>query len=353
LAASVYAAGPRLCSEPTDGIPPDHLPWPSGQAIQNVCEQFYISGPTQVSNYDDQPRFVAAFNGGKLIGLRDRASYSGKPIMFNPAEWAEVGQMGQPGELWWGRTKNGAHIIVGQESYVRVKYSQVPPDRAAARAFAMQQAEELRKKLEAFKAGRPIPAPASPPALSGGKPDLFPRTAMEYLQVDGTTPIFSRWLGGKEEGVFALPPGRISNAILRLDTVPVLSGSLEFDIDVEGYIHHYTIPVIQNSSGSGTGIVRPEERYRIRSAELLQGQLVNCMAPNSSHSAPGFCAFPRPVQPAYSSNIGGKERYSAYGAFFGDHATWAAVNVRLYLDNSKNTSRSDIQTDFVLVLQAQ
>ena len=335
--ATVAAATLRLCNDPLNGIPPDKMPWLPNGASQNACELTAIFSALQITNAYDSPTKVAAFKDEKLYGLRESSIRTGSPRLFDPVSWDEHGHAGALGELWWGRQGN-SHLIVGQESFVRLD----PLNNFPNPAEMAQLLAEARRQMEAIKNKKP-----ANPMLAVDHSGLFPAASLEYRYVGGTATTFAGGLGGDGQ----IPPGRAVQATLTLNSVPSVTGILTLVIDVDGGARTFTIPLMSNiDKRANVSDFKPEERYRLRAAQSVGEKYVRCEdSPDLNPLASSqICDFTK--RPTGISYAPATESYEAYGAFFGDHAQFAAIFYGLTI-NSHTRNRHGAGATGVVVLE--
>ena len=337
VTTAVFAGSESLreCSQPRNGIAPDSMPWLPGVAQQNACDQTIIYDALQVTSAVDSPNKVIAFHFGKLVGVRDSTLRVSTPVLFEPSAWQEFSSTPLVGELWWGRMAN-RQVFVGQESFSRLgKGPATRSPREVEHCLA-----ESKRLLQAWKNKQPAP----PPVPFADDSGLFPRRSLEYAQIGSTAAIFVGGLGGLRGDSGPIPPGQITQAKLSLETLPHLTGTLSFNLEADGVRRNFTFPVMRNVSKANNRSCLPyEEKFRLRGAAVVNGVHYRCSErPNASKPyATKTCEFSEePFQ----------EDYEAYGAFFGDHALLAAIQVRITL-NVPSRHRHGVVATGIIILQ--
>lgn len=162
---------------------------------------------------------------------------------------------------------------------------------------------------------------------------LFPQARIKYVQHAATTATATFDVGFGGDG--KLPPRKVSNARLELDTRPAVKGTLEFDLVINGQTRHFTLPVVV-----------PADEHRLRAAQSGAANALVCdrtWAANSATSA-ADCII--------ENGANFKELYNATGAFFGDQASLTAVHFSLRV-NSPARNRNGETASGVIVLKAQ
>ncbi|TFI08305.1 MULTISPECIES: hypothetical protein [unclassified Herbaspirillum] len=325
LSASHYALAQetlRPCSDPPNGIPPGNLPWLPFNADKNACNQLVIFLTSQSTNASDQSTKIAAFKSRNLVAIRPYDEKEAGTLDLS-APWDESGSIGPVGELWWGR-RGTNNYLVGQESYYRLSkgVSGMLP------AELQQAMEEGQVALAALKAHRP--APPSPTFVD--RSGLFSTPKAIYKLKAATQVIFYAGSGGyKNEKPIA--PGTIREATLELDTA-TLQGKLMFVLLMDGVERNFTIPVKRNIA-KGQKPFSVGEKFRLRAVSSRDSE-IRCYdeSPEQGHFFRDYKAAPSCAFPAMSpSKKNGYEFYDLYGAFFGDHAKFAAVQIQLGVDS--------------------
>lgn len=241
--------------------------------------------------------------------------------VYQPDEWLETGSTGVPGELWWGRTAT-RHIFLGQESSARLgkAIGLVPAAlRPALRDFMMRQMmATLHKKPMVTKPG-------------DERFRLFPKEKMKYAQHAATTASFQSGFGG--DGT--VPPGKVSNARLTLQTQPIVKGSLEFDLVIDGLTRHFTLPVVLSSD---------DGHLRATKSDAANALICNNTWGKDTGTSASDCII---GNGAYF-----EELYNATGAFFGDQASLAAVHFSLRVNSPPRNRQGETATG-VIVLKVQ
>ena len=159
---------------------------------------------------------------------------------------------------------------------------------------------------------------------------LFPTEKVKYVQYAATTASFESGFGGDGK----VPPGKVSNARLELQTQPTVKGSLEFDLVVDGLTRHFTLPVVTSDKG------------HLRAAKSAAADALVC---NNTWGA-GSATSESDCIIQKGANF--KELYNARGAFFGDQANLVAVHFSLRV-NSPSRNRNGETAIGVIVLRAQ
>lgn len=313
------AAGP----ETLERCPPAAKPWLPAGASQNVCSQYSSNAGVGATNYGSSQKMAAFSKDGKLVGLRNPDVGREDPApkdTYDPAAWEQSGSTGPVGELWWGRRDN-LHLFVGQESKVRLN---VEASRGPMPGPAERQARMLAivAQAQAMAANKPIPQSAYDNLL-------FIHRSMEYRQIGGTDATFRGGLGG--DGF--IPPGKISDAKLKLDSLPSYKGVLSFEMKVDGVARRFSFPVMLDQATD-----------HLIAAAVNGDSYVKCeKRPNRGKNESLSC-------PLNNENF--PERYDAEGAFFGDHATLAAVKIYMTLNSPTRNRHEDIATA-VIILRAE
>lgn len=324
LFAALWVTLPAVAGPETlERCPPTVKPWLPPGASQNACSQHASNGGVGAINYGGSYKMAAFSKDGKLAGLRNPDLGREDPTpkdTYDPAAWEQSGSSGPVGELWWGRRDN-MHLFVGQESKVRLT---VEASRGPVPGPAERQARMLAivAQAQAMAANKPVPQSAYDNLL-------FIHRSMEYRQIGGTDATFRGGLGG--DGF--IPPGKISDAKLKLDNLPAYKGVLSFEMKVDGVARRFSFPVMLDqptdhliaAAVNGDSYTRCEKR------------------PNRGKNESMAC-------PLNNENF--PERYDAEGAFFGDHASLAAVKVYMTVNSPSRNRHEDIATA-VIVLRAE
>ncbi|RFP19068.1 MULTISPECIES: hypothetical protein [unclassified Duganella] len=324
LLAALWMALPAAAGPETlERCPPAAKPWLPAGASQNVCSQFSSNAGVGATNYGGSYKMAAFSKDGKLAGLRNPDLGREDPApkdTYDPAAWEQSGSTGPVGELWWGRRDN-MHLFVGQESKVRltVEASHGPMPGPAERQARML---AIVAQAQAMAANKPIPQSAYDNLL-------FIHRSMEYRQIDGTDATFRGGLGG--DGF--IPPGKISDAKLKLDNLPAYKGVLSFEMKVDGVARRFSFPVMLD---------QPTDH--LIAAAVNGDSYVKCeKRPNRGKNESLSCPLNKENFP---------ERYDAEGAFFGDHATLAAVKIYMTVNSPARNRHEDIATA-VIILRAE
>ena len=317
----------RSCSQPTTGVLPDNLPWLPNRANRNACNQMIISSALNVDSAASNSNKIAAFEDNKLAGISDTTLRHSIPILFDTSAWAESDSTVPFGELWWGR-KGNWHVFVGQESYWRLTQGPAIPTQDEM----AQRATELKRQLDAFKKKQPPPAPLTLPDKSG----LFTQLRREYAQVGSTMATFE---GGPKQ----IALGKISDARLKLEPLPILRGVMSFNLEIDGTNRSFTFPVMRNVRKTDRNPhADTEQKHRIRAAVVEKGEYFRCNEhPQAVEGdASNACIF---------GDGGNRGTYAVYGAFFGDHAALVAIHFRLNVNIITYTDRKTVASGIIIL----
>jgi hypothetical protein len=325
LSASHYALAQdtlRPCSDPPNGIPPGRLPWLPYNADANACNQLMILSTSQTTNASDRSNHVAAFKNGHLVGVRPYDEKEAGALDLSKP-WDESASTGAPGELWWGR-RGTSNYLVGQESYYRLSkgVSGMLPGELKQ---AIEDGERARAAMKAH-----LPLPLNLPFID--RSGLFPAPTATYKMKAATQVIFYAGEGGyiNEKPI---EPGTIRQATLVLDTTS-LKGKLTFVLLMDDIERNFSIPVKRNVI-KGRQPMDVGEKFRLRAASSFDNDM-RCYdtAHEGGGAFEGYQAVPRCMFTAASpTNRTAHEFYDLYGAFFGDHAKLAALQIQLGVDS--------------------
>jgi hypothetical protein len=300
----------------------ENIPWMVNSADSTICLQSVIG-----LSIDGHPfgKMVVALKNGVVVGYRRTGEELNDNIedgrLFRPGDWLEHGNIGAPGELWWGRLPPAvpgktpaAHVIVGQETWRRQQFQTVTS------LDSMQ-----------YRLGQPLRAP------------FPPGRTIRYRQIAATAVTHFGYLGGSGW----IPEGRADDAVLTLSPEQNLSGLLQVTLSVEGSRHALSFPV-RNDVLSDDGFPGPEEINRASLAMLdSAGEPVLCTVENKGH-VQSDC-----VREKWPSGTSGS-RYSGHLYFFGDRSQYVAVHYHVNLEwQGESGHRGSGQSSGVLILQAQ
>lgn len=324
LFAALWVTLPAVAGPETlERCLPTVKPWLPPGASQNACSQYASNAGVGAINYGGSYKMAAFSKDGKLAGLRNPDLGREDPTpkdTYDPAAWEQSGSSGPVGELWWGRRDN-MHLFVGQESKVRLT---VEASRGPMPGPAERQARMLAivAQAQAMAANKPVPQSAYDNLL-------FIRRSMEYRQIGGTDATFRGGLGG--DGL--IPPGKISDAKLKLENLPAYKGVLSFEMKVDGVARRFSFPVMLDQP-----------------TDHLIAAAVNGDSYTRCEKRPNRGKNESPACPLNNENF--PERYDAEGAFFGDHASLAAVKVYMTVNSPARNRHEDIATA-VIILRAE
>ena len=289
-----------------------------------VCHQTVVGSPLDSGRFSARGERVAAFQDNLLLGIRPGDEENPAPIDmpdYRFDAWNDTGTTGVLGELWWGRTGD-RHIFLGQESRLRLtKLSTASPAVIPAlRDYSMRMTMAMVQR-------RPmVHRPGDEPFM------LFQKDHLEYVQHAATTVTFTGGLGGTQ-----ITPARPTNARLELDTRPVPKGVLRFELVIDGQTRQFAIPLRAES-----------EQHHLRARVSLDDNALACNGEEDYMLRPGTCLIPDSV--AIGTGAPPMEFYTGEGAFFGDHAYWAAIHYRLILNSPAHNRKAAWGTG-VLILK--
>lgn len=324
-AAGMANAGPETILTCADA-PATAVKWTPAGSDTVVCHQMVAGAGIDQQLVGSNSEKLVAFRNGVVIAIRpgDEANpHPNNAPVYESSEWLETGSTGVPGELWWGRTTT-RHIFAGQESALRLRKAtrQVPASlRPALSDYTMRQMMAMVQKQ---------PMTTKP---GDERFRLFPKDKVKYVQHAATTASFVPGYGGDGE----VPPGKVSNARLELQTQPTVKGSLEFDLVVDGLTRHFSLPVVSSVTS---------EKGHLRATKSAAADALAC---NNTWSAASATSGSDCI---IQNGANFKELYNATGAFFGDQANLVALHFSLRV-NSPSRNRIGETALGVIVLKAQ
>lgn len=283
---------------------------------KTLCGVSVLYSARQRGMYVD--RYRAAFRNGVLTGI-ERVDDVTRNI--RPAEWTEVGKVEGPSGLWWGRNPQTGAVAVGYESYDFI-----------VRHFQLNFAEIMRRE------GAPAAVQLQMDALQS-RFSPFPAAQMRYVQSAPSQSFLSGGLGGMRGDDNKHKPAPITNAQVSIATLPDLQGTLTFNIEIQGKVRTYEIPLKNNLDDGDDPRVEVHKLFRLRHGIREGNRIVNCK--------PVTCRYPY-----YDVARKASEGYAASGSFFGPNSEYLAIKIALEVDILER-SKSGVRTDGIVILRAQ